>query len=481
MGWALENLSADARQGIAETLFEVQRTEGHWLNGLCPFHEDRNASFGYNIAEDYYKCLAACCESGDLIDLWCLKNGYPARSQDGFKAFKRQFAAETGLGAPNRKTPGQLKPKPKKEPEGPRKTIPEDVYKAFGPVPDAMYSELRIRRGWSREVIDQLGIRLLDHYRKAASPYKVFPIPERRRLAIPIRDDAGTLWNIRTYYPFSEDIPPEGRKILSWANGHGHARLFPAPGLLRPEGPVILCEGEADTICAISHGLNALTQTSKTTYWPEDHAKALVGRDVYIAYDADKPGQEYAQKAAKSLHKLGCSVYLIEWPDYMGRLENGEWPDDHGQDLTDFFVKHGKDANVFLGLMERARKYPDKAAAAPAEIMQPWARFFRTSASGRWSFSERLLADYLVETQPMLYHDKSGQLYHWEGTFFEPWSEEKLRKAAIDALGEEATASRVNASCSLAMSLTSTPHGRDINDMPEWVCLKNGMLNLYQL
>jgi putative DNA primase/helicase len=486
MGWALENLSSDARERIARSLFSANDGETTvsgdvWLNGLCPLHEDQRQSFGYNVTKDYFHCLASCTKDSDLLDLWCLVNGYGVQSREGFKAFKRKFALETGLGAPDRKTPGQLKPKPKKAPDTERKAIPEDIYAAFGPVPDDLLMELQRRRGWSRETVEQLGIRLLTHYRKAASPYKLFPIEERRRLAIPIRDDAGTLWNIRTYYPFSEDIPPEGSKILSWAKGHGCARIFPATGTLRPSGPVIVCEGEPDCICALSHGLNAITQTSKTTHWPEDAAKALARRNVYIAYDADVAGQEFAQKAAKSLHKAGCNVYLLEWPDYMGRLENGSWPADHGQDLTDYFVKHGKTATDFILLMDNARAYPVDARQAAEMVhgVEPWMRFFRNSANGRWSFSEKLLADYLIETQPMLFHDQSGQLYRWEGSYYEPWTQEKLRKAAIDALELETKASWVNASCSIAMALVSTPQGRDLNDMPEWVCLKNGMLNLY--
>ena len=167
----------------------------------------------------------------------------------------------------------------------------------------------------------------------------------------------------------------------------------------------------------------------------------------------------------------------------MGRQEDGSWPKDHGQDLTDFFVRHGKDIHAFTALMDKAVQHGGQATAIvkPDGESTSWLQFFRTSASGRLSFGERLLAEYLISEYPMLYHDRSGQLYRWEGTYYEPWSEEQLRRAAIEALGDEATASRVNASCSLAMSLVSMPHGRELNDMPDWVCLQNGMFNLYTL
>ncbi|MFQ8888710.1 MAG: hypothetical protein ACLR7Z_10600 [Bilophila wadsworthia] len=46
MGWAQPNLTAETRDRIARTLFVVRQDDGDWLNGLCPFHDDRTMSFG---------------------------------------------------------------------------------------------------------------------------------------------------------------------------------------------------------------------------------------------------------------------------------------------------------------------------------------------------------------------------------------------------------------------------------------------------
>lgn len=481
MGWALEHLTAATRERIARELFEVTSHDGDWLNGICPLHGDNNPSLGYNIADDGFNCFASCVDPGDLVDLWCLVHGYDRRSKDGFKAFKQTYADDIGVGQPKRKTPANLRPKEGARQAKEAKTIPESVYKAFAPVPPAMASELRFRRGWSQEAIDKLGIRQLSHYRKKADLYSVFPIPERDRVVIPIRDDAGTLWNLRTYYPFG--VPPSApentAKIISWGKGHGHARLFPNPGMLRPDEPILLCEGEADCICAWSYGLNAITQTSKTTSsWPADHLQAVAGRKVIIAYDADQAGQNYAQKTAAILSKAGCEVRILEWPDFMGRQPDGEWPENGGEDLTDFFVKHHKEIHQLHALMENAPLFGSEIDKPSDNPPGKHLKFFRHSVNGRFGFGERLLADYLLEQTPMLYHDKSGQLYRWEGSYYVPWSEEQLKRAAIEALGDEAKASWVNASCSLAMSLVSMPPGRDINDRPEWLCLQNGMFNL---
>ena len=298
MGWAGRNLTAEQRASIAKTLFQVETQEGDWLNGRCPFHDDKNPSFGYNVKEDVFKCLAACTDSGDLVDLFCLVNGYPLQSRDGFNEFRRAYASVIGPSDTLRQTPGEYRRKAAAEerreerqtPQGPgNKEIPESVMQAMEEIPESMMRALYQRRGWNREVLDCVGVRVLSHYRRKSNLYDVFPIKDRDRVAIPVRDDAGVLRNIRTYYPFGkpENAPA---KIMSWGKGHGSAMLFPPAAMLAP-GTVILCEGEGDCLCALSQGLNAIAQTGKPDTWPTAHLDALKGRDIVIAYDADKAGK----------------------------------------------------------------------------------------------------------------------------------------------------------------------------------------------
>ena len=66
MGKALK-LSYDRRESIARECFQTRGPiQGDEIHGLCPFHEDSNPSFSYNIAKDVYNCLA-CSATGDLI------------------------------------------------------------------------------------------------------------------------------------------------------------------------------------------------------------------------------------------------------------------------------------------------------------------------------------------------------------------------------------------------------------------------------
>lgn len=75
-GVGATHLSQEQRGAIARTLFKVEIVDGDWLNGLCPFHEDQTPSFGYNVKDDVFKCLALCTDSGDLVDLFCRVKGF---------------------------------------------------------------------------------------------------------------------------------------------------------------------------------------------------------------------------------------------------------------------------------------------------------------------------------------------------------------------------------------------------------------------
>ena len=41
----------------------------HAGRGLCPFHDDQNASFSVNAERNYWHCFAGC-GGGSIIDFW---------------------------------------------------------------------------------------------------------------------------------------------------------------------------------------------------------------------------------------------------------------------------------------------------------------------------------------------------------------------------------------------------------------------------
>lgn len=324
MGWALDNLGSVRCKSIAESLFEVEKEYGTKLHGFCPIHGDKkSASFFYNYERDVFGCQS-CGAKGDLISLWCQCVGHDSND---IRAFRAEFDDESA-------EPRQFRPKTDKIDKSnwkqqrlPDVYIGDDVLQGLPIIPDDDLAALCSRRKWSRDVVERLELR------------RYTDVKGNHKIAIPIRDDAGRLRNIRLYTPgadrfkiiswFDQACPHCGGKLATAdkkkqckecgkaPNDYGQTRLFPAPAAWK-QGTLWLCEGEPDTICALSMGLNAVTQTAGCGTWTDEFSQAMAGRDVVIAYDADLPGYKGGHKAAESIAKHAKSVRVLIWPSSMG-------------------------------------------------------------------------------------------------------------------------------------------------------------------
>jgi putative DNA primase/helicase len=471
MGFAEKRLSETRRIEIASGLYKVKNkpTSKGELNGLCPFHEDKNPSFSYNYKKDTYTCLT-CHETGNLIKLWSHVNCPGADEKAAFKAFCKEFNISSNASHDTQHASDDAPYNREHALERMKK-----VWELYPPLPAAMIKKLEKSRGWSEEIIKKLDLRL--ETQRMNKVGKLINVGKQERIAIAIYDAVGDLVNIRLYHPGAKQY-----KIVSFGVGLGLSRLFPA----RPNNLelVILCEGESDTICALSHGLNAITQTSKLVDWPKEHIAVFKSRDVFIAYDADEPGQKYAHHAAQTLKGAAKSVWMVQWPSYM--MEGGEagkLAAKHGQDLTDFFVRHGKTADDFAPLLKSAQLYDpatdpyrDSAATAAPDAPVPL-DFFARGVNDRLSFKPRLLAEKIMGEHKLISDPTTGLLYEWNGKFLEIFDEDHLKAAAIKYLGSESQKSRVEDAVYQILKMATIPQGRQVNDQSDWICLQNGMLN----
>jgi DNA primase len=113
---------------------------------------------------------------------------------------------------------------------------------------------------------------------------------------------------------------------------------------------VILQEGEPDTILARQLGFNAVTQILGCNSWQLNFNKFFNNKTVYIAYDNDLPGQLATNVVANEILKnSNALVYKIVWPSYMTFSTN------HGEDTTDFFMKHKKTGADYTNLLSKAK------------------------------------------------------------------------------------------------------------------------------
>lgn len=475
MGIAKEHLDEQQRRAIAQACFTVKSGwDAEEIIGLCPFHDEKNPSFSYNPEKDLFHCLAGHCGvSGDLADLWAHANGYGA--DDGFKAFCHEFGINRG-GQGGGQDPGQppvpgTRKKDKAAAKAKEQEDPpylDDAYAMLGDLPETWIKYLERKRGWSRDVMQALGLKLQTHFQAKTGEIKKIKCPER--VAIPVPDKEGHVRNIRLYKP--EGLKEGESKIFSWGKAYGAPRLFPpAPD---DRSPVLLCEGEPDMICARSQGFNAITQTGKPKKWSREHAAEFEGRDVAMAFDADQAGEKYAHVyAAPHLAKVVRSLKAVEWPDEMGRQVDGTWPEDHGQDLTDFFVRHKKNVDDFWQMMSEAR---------PVDILQHVSaqalEFFERGLNDRVSFKPRRLAEKILAEHRLLTDPETGLFYRWNGRYWEQYHEDHVKGLALRYLGGESQKSRAEDAAYQVRILSTIPHGRAVNDFKDWVCVRNGMLNL---
>ncbi len=114
---------------------------------------------------------------------------------------------------------------------------------------------------------------------------------------------------------------------------------------LKKDQPVIITEGEFKVLLLLQHGFQAVCGTGGAGTWKKEWNQALYGLDTRLVLDNDDGGKNGTEKITECLKGYARSIRVIEWPSYM---EN--------EDVTDFFIKHGKTKEDFRELIDGARE-----------------------------------------------------------------------------------------------------------------------------
>ena len=304
---------------------------GDQLVGLCPFHEDKQDSFGVNLKDGRCICRAGCFRGNAITFHAKLLN---ITNAEALKDLARLYHFHL----PN-----------SEHATDPSKILPENILESFRQIPAELLDWMRDVRGWEPEIVERYEIGY--NSKKKFTPGFI----GAQRITIPVRDDLKNLVNIRSYNP----KPGENeQKMMSWSagskkkgtwKGHGESRLFPMDqiGRARREGKIIyLVEGEPDCLCAISRGLCAVTNTAGAGTWKDEWNTRLKGLHVRIAYDNDQAGRtgENGQggmlRVMAHLSSFAKRIECVAWPEYMAEK----------QDVTDFFVTHARTVADFEAL-----------------------------------------------------------------------------------------------------------------------------------
>lgn len=279
----------------------------------CIFHEDERASMSINIQTGLWRCFG-CDRGGDTYTFQELVG------RVDFADAKAQLD-EMGVKVPKQQEPDISDNKPKLD-EGLVSGLVDALWDN-----EAVLTFLRDKRGLNDETIHrfQLGWN-----------------PRSKRITIPVRDEEGVLVNIRQYSPTDKATG----KVISWAQGFGAVRLYPIDELTIDE-PIIITEGEMDTILARQLGFNAVTSTGGAGTWRIAWSDVFQGRDVAICYDVDAAGEKGAAAIARALLEVANEIRIVKLP----------LTEPKGADLTNYIVDNGYSASDLSDLIRHSAVY----------------------------------------------------------------------------------------------------------------------------
>lgn len=295
----------------------VSKTGKNW-KALCPFHNESNPSFYVEISSGKWYCHGACATGGDLFAF------HMKLYNLDFNHTILDLAKEYGVEIPNPDT--QTKKPQKKSRKYPELTD-ESILELHKNLTQEDRKYLN-DRAISNEVIDKLKIGHWYH------PYLghclVWPIKRNKEW-----------YNIR-FYRRAGRHPKDIRQLSKEQLGHDPIWLFPEPD---PEQEnIYLFEGETDTMCALSLGLNATTVTGGSGTFRDEFLPFFKGKRVYVCYDIDEAGRVGGKAVALQIARIAkeCRRVILD-------LDQKKHPKG---DFNDYIVKENKTLQDFLNLCE---------------------------------------------------------------------------------------------------------------------------------
>ena len=316
-----------------------------WVSALCPFHADKEPSFGANLRDGRWKCFAGC-GSGRAFDFIMQRNGV------NFKDALISIGEKLNISAPQFDKKG-----PTAKP-----IIKQSLV-------DGFERSLQNNKKAIQWFANHRGI-----LEESLKKYHIGFDSEHKRVTIPVYDERSRIGNIRLY---SAKNKP---KMINFVhNGHRYGsppRLYGVDELLaHPETTqAILCEGEWDRIITSQHGFLATTGTHGCSTFPLEWTEHFHGHNVVVIYDADEEGKKAAQEMVLPAFREDVlsgkvkSIKVVVLP-LPGTKEN--------KDLNDFFHKEHKaaadlqaiiDATQVHSYKEEDQKLEVKAAEAAAAV-----------------------------------------------------------------------------------------------------------------
>ena len=166
----------------------------------------------------------------------------------------------------------------------------------------------------------------------------------------------GQLMDVRKYRPGQQP------KVMSRMGVHS-GYIIPDLAHLSNLETAYICAGEKDMAIARSNGFDAFTITGGELAVPQKYGYAFRGKKVYIMYDNDKTGLEGAKKLGLFLKQQGAIPYVV--------TGHHEVCVEKGEDIWDFFVKYGKNADDLKNIIDKTETLSNEDLKTEFEKQYP--------------------------------------------------------------------------------------------------------------
>lgn len=273
----------------------------------CPLHDDGKRSASINLDSGVWYCHAGC-GGGRISDLLSRRGDWiPARNGARGRSSARRAAA----GPPEAVTDDDVSDW--------ATALLEDVVR---------FEDLRSARGLHTDTIINR---------------RIGWDAERKVYTIPVFDRKGKLVSLRRY-----DLRPrEGRRKMWGVRGMNSPALYPIDALAADE--IVVCEGELDALITEQFGFPTITRTGSAGTWRPEWSEMFSGKKVFLAGDADVPGQEGNLKVAHALARYADEIRIVRLP----------YPvtEKHGKDLTDWWLEHDGETSAFRRMLDDSPEF----------------------------------------------------------------------------------------------------------------------------
>lgn len=288
---------------------------GNRLTGLCPFHNERNASFSVDLTTGKYCCFA-CGASGNYIGFVAALNNVD--NAEAMRMIKEKYHITD-------------------EEKRPAKSYTTEDYAKEKHLP---IEWLQSRFGLSSEK------------EKDGTAY----------IKMPYRSEGGK------QVLFRKRMAPGAKQRFKWSyNASGKLLLYGEWQLdaVRTAGKVLLVEGESDTQTLWYLGFPALGVPGASVFH-ENWTEKFAGVDeIYIHIEPDMGGRTFLEKVSEKLKKGGYAGKVLQWRC----LDSG------CKDPSELFIKHGRDeaARLITEILQNAKPVESELQSddVPIRLEQP--------------------------------------------------------------------------------------------------------------